>query len=352
MKKYRIIVVGCGNMAPAWMAYPSTRSDVEFVALADPVQARAENFRDRYALTCPVFTTQTEALEKTDANLIFNITPPAAHKEVTIEALKHGCHVFSEKPLADNLENALEMIRTARRCNRELFVMQNRRFLKPTVAFKSLIESGTIGKVGMVINEFYMNPGKGTFRDEVLEHALLTDMSIHQFDMMRYMFNVDPLSVYCEDFTIPGSYFKGKPAAVAIFQMTNDIRYVYIGYWSSRVMMTTWEGRWRAEGEKGVAYWDEHNVIRACIHKATDIQDERNFSVYNGNINYHTVLPSQTLEGLTWHSGCIESMFEALEQGKRCMTDCSDNIKSIAMTYAAIESAETGRRVSCKTPEV
>lgn len=37
MKKYCIIVVGCDNMASAWMAYTPTRSDVEFVTLVDPV---------------------------------------------------------------------------------------------------------------------------------------------------------------------------------------------------------------------------------------------------------------------------------------------------------------------------
>jgi predicted dehydrogenase len=348
MKKYKIAVVGCGAMAPAWMDYAPHRPDVEFVALVDPIPESAKAFRDRYKLQCGIYTDLAEAIKKSGANIAFNITPPEAHKEVTITALRAGCHVFSEKPLADTLENSLEMIRVARECGKEFFVMQNRRFLKPTVQYKSLIESGVIGKVGLVVNEFYMNPGQGTFRDQLLKHALLTDMSIHQFDMMRYMFDVDPISVYCEDFTIPGSYFVGKPAAVAIFRMTNDIRYVYIGYWSSRVMMTTWEGRWRAEGEKGVAYWDEHNNIHARVLRAESIEKEKNFSAYNGNSNFSTVNPSCTLEGLEWHSGCIQSMFEALEKGERCMTDCEDNIKSIAMTYAAIKSAEEG----CNVPVI
>lgn len=351
MKKYRIIVVGTGNMAGAWMEYPRTRDDIEFVALVDPVYERAVAFRDRHGLSCPIFASQTEALEKVNANLIFNITPPAAHKEVTIEALEHGCHVFSEKPLADNMENSLEMIRTARRCNREFFVMQNRRFIKPTVEFKSLIDAGTIGNVGLVVNEFYMNPGQGTFRDQVLKHGLLSDMAIHQFDMMRYIFDVDPISVYCDSFQVPGSYFHGMPAATAIFQMTKDIRFVYVGYWASRVAMTTWEGKWRAIGEKGVALWDENNVIHARVQRAKDIQDEKRFSVYDGFINYDTYLPTKTKNGFTGHPGCIESMFQALDEGKRCMTDCSDNLKSIAMVYTAIQSAEEGQKVSCLTPE-
>ncbi len=41
-------------------------------------------------------------------------------------------------------------------------------------------------------------------------------------------------------------------------------------------------------------------------------------------------------------------MFNALEGGTPCMTDCSDNIKSIAMTYAAIQSCEEGRRVNVR----
>lgn len=348
MKKYRVAIIGTGVMAPAWMDYPLTRDDVEFVALVDPVSERAEAFKARFHLDAKVYPDLAPALKESGANLIFNVTPPEAHHAVTIGALRAGCDVFSEKPLADTLEHSLEMIRVSQETGKAFFVMQNRRFLKPTVEFKSLIESGAIGKVGLVVNEFYMNPGQGSFRDQVLNHALLTDMAIHQFDMMRYMFSADPVSVYCEDFTIPGSWFTGKPAAVAVFQMTNDIRYVYIGYWASRVMMTTWEGRWRAEGERGVAYWDENNVIHARQLKAGSIQEEHNFNVYNGNINFNTINPSKTLEGLTWHSGCIESMFQALDSGKKCMTDGTDNIKSIAMVYAAIESAEQGRRMDVR----
>lgn len=345
MKKYKVAVVGCGGMCPAWIPYTLTRQDTEITALVDTDTERAQEIKDRYRLTCDIYTDMQDAIERSGANIIYNITPPEVHKEITIGALKAGCHVFSEKPLADNLENSREMVRAQEETGRFLFVMQNRRYLKYTQAYRKLIADGTIGKVGMVTNEFYMNPGEGTFRDKVLEHALLSDMAIHQFDMMRYMFDCDPISVYCEDFTIPGSWFAGKPAAVAIFQMTNDIKYIYIGNWASRVKMTTWEGSWRAVGEKGVASWDENNVISAAVHRAETIGDEKRHSAYDGYANFDTVLPSDGWNGLIGHDGCIESMFEALDKGIPCMTECHDNAKSIGMVYAAIRSAKEGRRV-------
>jgi len=47
---------------------------------------------------------------------------------VTLTALAHGCHVLSEKPLADSLASAQEMVAAAQQANKLFAVIQNRRF--------------------------------------------------------------------------------------------------------------------------------------------------------------------------------------------------------------------------------
>jgi predicted dehydrogenase len=209
--------------------------------------------------------------------------------------------------------------------------MQNRRFLKGTAGYKNIMESGSLGKIGLVSTDFFINPGYGSFRDQVLTHALLTDMAVHTFDMVRYMFGAEPLTVYCHGFSPPGLWFKGAPAAICIFEMTGGLVFNYRGYWSSRTLMTTWEGTWRADGSKGTAIWNEKNEQFCEILKYDDIR--------MGN-EKELIYPANEWDGLVWHSGCLENMFNALAASKKPMTDCTDNIKSIAMVFAAIKSSE------------
>jgi predicted dehydrogenase len=50
----------------------------------------------------------------------------------------------------------------------------------------------------------------------------------------------------------------------------------------------------------------------------------------------------------TGHSGVIHDFLAAIKTGKPPMTQAADNIKSLAMVFGAIESAETGKRVLIK----
>jgi predicted dehydrogenase len=56
-------------------------------------------------------------------------------------------------------------------------------------------------------------------------------------------------------------------------------------------------------------------------------------------------IPDESPLEWTGHAGVIREFLDSLREGRKPMTDCTDNIKSIAMVLAAVESAETGRRV-------
>src|SRR5690348_18206475 len=99
MSTFRVAVAGCGGMAAAWIEYALKRTDTEIVALADIYENNAKATASRYQLTCPTFTDISEAVRATSANLVFDVTIPNSHKQVTIAALELGCNVFGEKPM-------------------------------------------------------------------------------------------------------------------------------------------------------------------------------------------------------------------------------------------------------------
>src|SRR5699024_5193284 len=110
MTKYNIDVAGCGLMSNIWLDYVATRKDDKIVELVDIKEENAKLLAHQRKLDVPIFTDLSEALEKIDANIVFDVTIPASHKEIVITGLRAGCHVFGEKPMAESLSDAREIL--------------------------------------------------------------------------------------------------------------------------------------------------------------------------------------------------------------------------------------------------
>src|SRR5207249_5593535 len=128
----------------------------------------------------------------------FDCTLPKAHKRVTLTALKHGCHVLGEKPMAENMRDAREMVAAAQRANRLYAVTTQRRYMPQIRAVRKLVESGKLGRLTTLNSDFYIGAHFGGFRDH-MPHVLLVDMAIHHFDMARFISGADPVAVYCRE---------------------------------------------------------------------------------------------------------------------------------------------------------
>lgn len=336
MSVFRVVVAGCGGMANQWVKYTLSREDTEIAALVDINIENAKSLAERHGLDVPVFTVLKEAIEKTGANLVFDVTIPEAHKSIVTTALSMGCNVLGEKPMAASMEEAREMVEAAQRSGRTYAVMQNRRYLKNIRALRKLLEDGTIGKPGFVCADFFLGPHFGGFRD-AMESPLILDMAIHTFDQARFITGADPVSVYCHEFNPPGSWYAGNAAAVCIFEMSDGSVFCYRGSWCAEGAPTSWESTWRITGSKGTAIWDGTNPPFAEVvipPKEPKFMNE-----------YRRVEAELTWHGNEGHFGCFDEMFAALLAGRKAETDCTDNIKSMAMVFGALESARTGQKV-------
>ena len=335
MKEYKVIVAGCGGMANEWVKYALGRQDCRIAGLVDIKQENAAALAERHGLQAPVFGSLSEALGRTDANLVFDITVPEAHRDVVITALKAGCDVLGEKPMASSLESAREMAAVAAETGRTYAVMQNRRYLRHGRALARAVASGAIGQPGFITADFFLGPHFGGFRD-VMDSPLVLDMAIHTFDQARAYTGLDPVSVYCHEFNPAGSWYKGNASAVCIFEMTGGCVFCYRGSWCAEGRNTSWDAEWRIVGSLGSATW---NGVNEPVAEAVNPSAEPSF--------LHATKPiaidsDDHREG---HAGCLDDMFAALSSGEKAPTDCADNIKSVAMVFAAIRSAKECRKI-------
>ena len=332
----RAVLVGCGGISQAWLKPAQTIPGLEIVGLVDLVEASARERAAQFGLeAAEIGSSLARMLEHTQPDLVFNCTIPEAHTDVTLTALAHGCHVLSEKPLADSLAHARQMLDAAQAAGRLFAVMQNRRYQPEIRAVRAYLQSGDIGALTTVNSDFFLAPHFGGFRDE-MEHVLLLDMAIHTFDQARFLSGADPVSVYCKEWNPSGSWYARDASAVAVFEMTNGLVYTYRGSWCAEGLPTSWESDWRIVGARGTLCWDGGPGMAAEVAtRVTGFNAEHRAGViqpYGG-------------DKTGGHGGLIRDFIECLRAGRIPETVGTDNVKSLAMVFAAIESAESGRVV-------
>lgn len=339
MAKVRTVLAGCGGICGAWMK-DAVKKRVDLVGFVDIRQEAAEKRREDFGYpNAVVGTNLAKVLKETKPEVVFDCSVPEAHHSITLTALKHGCHVMGEKPLADSMPHARQMVAAAKKARKIYSVIQNRRYAPNIRSLQRFLESDKIGKVTTVQSNFFIGAHFGGFRD-VMKHVLLLDMSIHTFDMARLITGADARKVYCHEFNPSGSWYKHGASAVAIFEMTGGLVYTYQGSWCAEGCNTTWECDWHIIGEKGSATWDGGQNFRVQQVKKTG-----GFFSEMRDLKIPIRAPKRKVGS---HSGVILEFLDCVQKGGTPETVASDNIKSLAMVFGAIESAKKGKRVAVK----
>ena len=274
-----------------------------------------------------------KALVELRPDFVVDVTPPEAHCPVTLAALSAGAAVLGEKPMSDSMESARQMVAASEKAGLLYMVSQSRRYHAGAIAFTDLIRN-YLGPLGILNSDFYIGAHFDGFRAE-MKSVLLLDMAIHTFDSARQISGADPVSVYCEEFNPAWSWNKGADSAIALFEMTGGLRYTYRGSWSAEGLPTSWESQWRAHGPNGAALWDGESAPVAGIVQGKPglVRDAEKIIA---------TVPELPFGGI---AGSLHEFLDALRTGRTPQGECHDNIKSLAMVFAAVESAQARTRV-------
>lgn len=341
-KELNIVIVGCGGISRAWLKPMQDEQNAKVVGFVDldegAARTKAEEFGDEDAV---VGTDLMKVLKDTRPDIVFNCTVPEAHMPVTVEAMRQGCHVYCEKPMADSMAAARRMNATAGKKGLTLAIMQNRRYEHGIRTFTRAAGTAKIGAMTALECDFHIGAHFGGFRQK-MQHVLLVDMSIHHFDMARAICGCDPVAVYCHEWNPEGSWYTHGAAAACTFEMSNGLVFTYRGSWCTEGINTTWHGAWHAIGTRASVRWDggEDFEAKAAMPNTKGLIKKRRDL---------TVKPiSEKALPKTGHAGGIREFLRGVRKGEAPQTVGTDNIKSLAMVFAAVKSAETGRRVEIK----
>jgi predicted dehydrogenase len=339
---YSAVLAGCGAMSKGWLSalseHPLLKGRVKIVGLVDLDLANAKARAVEFGLQDAFIGSDLDAvLSQTRPNLLFDVVVPAARAGLVETGLRHGCHVLTEKPMATSLAAARTMVAQAKAAGRVHAVVQNRRFISGVRRIRRLIESGVLGEITSLNCDFFIGAHFGGFRED-MDNVLLLDMAIHTLDAARFIADKAPRAVYCLETNPRGSWYRHGASANAIFEFEDDVVFNYRGSWAAEGANTSWESAWRIIGTKGTLIWDGEERFEARI-----VAGDTGFFRDLKDIE---VPPPADTDQTHGHASVIAEFLSAIESGREPETAGSDNINSLAMVLAAIESARTGQRVT------
>jgi predicted dehydrogenase len=111
MKRTRVGIIGCGNICPNYLRHLRLFDFVEVAACADAFADRAESMARAHEI--PRACSVDELLDEPTISIVANLTPPQAHFDVAMRAIEAGKHVYNEKPLTLDLNEAKALLAAA-----------------------------------------------------------------------------------------------------------------------------------------------------------------------------------------------------------------------------------------------
>jgi predicted dehydrogenase len=261
---------------------------------------------------------------------VVDITPHPADRLPIIEAaLKAGKHVLSQKPFVLDLDDGRRLVALARANGVKLAVNQNGRWAPHLAWMRNAVQAGLIGEVTGAHVSIHWNHGwiAGTpFED--IEDLILYDFGIHWFDFLRSITGRRAQRVFAMAGPAVGQTAKAPlQAQVLVHLEGGQASLVFDGATPFGPRDTTF-----VSGTKGSLQSDGPDLGQQIVTLTTAKGIAR-----------------PALTG-TWFNdgfrGGMGALLVAIEDGTEPANGAEENLESLALAFAAIQSRRTGREVA------
>ena len=184
MAKIKIGIIGAGYIAGVHAGVLARDERVQLTAVHDVIPDRAAQLARSHGASA--VDSAHELLERSDA--VFVTTPNTKHVSLAVAAIESGKHVFCEKPLATNIDDARAVFEKARAGRGNVQVGHNRRFAPVYADLKRILaETHKPHSAHVKMNRGELLKPEWT-GDPSITGGFLYETPIHMFDMMRFLF--------------------------------------------------------------------------------------------------------------------------------------------------------------------
>jgi UDP-N-acetylglucosamine 3-dehydrogenase len=191
MKKLGVAVIGTGfwgkNHARVYKELAST----ELVAICDVNAERAKSVADQFGVKA--YTDSTRMLKNKEVEAVSICTWSTVLAKEALKALKAGKHVLVEKPMASNTKKAEKLLETAEKNDLHLTVGFLMRFIPGMLHIREAVENKKIGELVCATAKRVSQ-----WPERIGDVGVVKDTAIHDIDVMRYIADEDPITVYAK----------------------------------------------------------------------------------------------------------------------------------------------------------
>jgi predicted dehydrogenase len=314
---------------------------VEVVAAADVNPLALKNAQEGLGLPeSKCYTDTPRAFRENRADFAIIVVPPAFHEEVASEALEHGLHLLSEKPIADTLEASLRIANGVKKAGVKMGVTMSHRFDQDKTTLRGHLRSGRHGAVDYLVCRFTCDGRKsgawGKFRHEIKD-PLLVEGAVHHLDILADLAGAKCDTLYAQTWNPTWGQFAGDSQALISMRFENGARATYEGAKTNAIGLNGWMQEYiRAECEGATLVLDRRELRRFTYDGSASWRSHRE---HDGEL---LPLRNQPKWANTW---LVEKFVKWLDGGEPMETNVEDNLQSVALVFAAIESSRTGKPV-------
>lgn len=192
----KILVVGCGNMGRAHAKAYHAMEGFEIVGLVSRGEKSRGELIEILGTDYPQFSSYDEALAQSNPDAVSINTYPDTHADYAKKAFEARAHVFLEKPIAESVEEAQEIVNMAKVVNRKLVIGY---ILRVHPSWMKFIEvAQTLGKpLVMRMNLNQQSSGENWDTHKCLMNSMspIVDCGVHYVDVMCQMTRAIPIRV-------------------------------------------------------------------------------------------------------------------------------------------------------------
>jgi len=246
----RVGVIGVGNMG---RYHPRVYCELgaELVGVADTDLTKAKGLAEQYKTKA--YSDYKELLSQ-GLDAVSIAVPTTSHKVVALAAIQKGINLLIEKPIADSIQSAQEIITVAKDSGVKLLIGHIERFNPAVRKLKQIIDNGILGKLVLISARRV-----GPFVPRISDVGIIVDVATHDIDVIRYLIG----SEYTFVFARSTRYKNVKGDAAIILIGFGDVSASIEVNWYTphRVRSLT------VTGTQGIAYLD-YLKQEVEIHKA------------------------------------------------------------------------------------
>jgi UDP-N-acetyl-2-amino-2-deoxyglucuronate dehydrogenase len=340
MPKYRVGIIGCGNIFPMHAVSIVQSGLAEVVAVCDTKEDRVNKWANQY--NCAAYTDYKEMIDKAGLDVVHVCTPHYLHAPMVIYAANAGKHVMTEKPMSISIADAQQMVDACESNNVTFGVIFQNRYNDGSLLIKTALDTNQLGRIlggkcsvtWKRTDEYYSHSDwKGTWDME--GGGVLIDQAIHTMDLMRWFVGEDIAYVEAQIGNRAHEIIQVEDSAEGVIKYKSGLftGFYAINYYSYdapvEIELHCENGIAKMVGDKATITFNDGNVI------SRDADQSEAVDFGNGVKSYWGVS----------HVKQITEFYQNLIEGKTPAIDGKEALKTQVMIASIYQSGKENKRI-------